>query len=71
MIYSSFNNNPLGRIKINSDGSVLQVDSKAACGGILRDHLGNFVLGYYANLGSCTITFAELWGIYHGLSLVY
>ena len=57
---------PCSWVKINTDGSVLN-NSNAACGGLIRDHHGGFLSGFSANLGMCTITFAELWGMYLGL----
>ncbi|RYR45289.1 hypothetical protein Ahy_A07g031124 [Arachis hypogaea] len=56
-------------IKLNSDGSVSK-DGRAACGGILRDSNGQFLACYSANLGACTVTAAELWGILFGLELI-
>ena len=59
---------PTSWLILNSDGSVFnQFD--ASCGGIIRDHNGNFILGFSANLGTCSITQAELWGVFYGLLL--
>ena len=38
----------------------------ATCGGIARNHENGFVLALSANLGSCSVTLAELWGAYLG-----
>ena len=57
-------------IKINLDGSVFN-NNNAACGGLIRDHQGRFLFGFSANLGLCTITFAELWGMYFGMKIAH
>ena len=58
---------PHNWVKINSDGSV--INDGAACEGILRDEDSNFVAAFCVNLGSCSITAAELWGAYWSLWL--
>ena len=40
-----------------------------ACGGTLRDCKGNFRGGFSTDLGLCTITEAELWGVNYDLRL--
>ncbi|KAJ1412772.1 Ribonuclease H-like superfamily [Sesbania bispinosa] len=57
---------PEGWFKINCDGSVLSNNSQASCGGVLRNSFGEFVGGFAAKLGSCSITLAEIWAILHG-----
>ncbi|KAF7844017.1 non-LTR retroelement reverse transcriptase-like [Senna tora] len=39
---------------------------RAACGGIVRDHDGNFIVGFMRNMG-CAHPFKQLWGVYSGL----
>jgi ribonuclease HI len=56
-------------IKINCDGTVVQYGLKAVCGSVIRVTNGKFVLGFSRNLGTCFITFIELWAIYRGLQL--
>ena len=51
-------------IKVNTDGSLLGVDSNAACGGIARDQMGNFLAALSVNLGPCLVTSAELWAVF-------
>ncbi|CAI0393266.1 unnamed protein product [Linum tenue] len=58
-------------VAVNTDGSVKQPHSQAASGGIIRDHLGRCLGGFYANLGACTITRAELKGALQGLQLAW
>ena len=59
---------PRDCLKLNSDGLVLN-HFKASYRGIIRDHNDNFVLGYNVNLGTCTITQAEVGGVLYGLHL--
>ncbi|RYR54403.1 hypothetical protein Ahy_A06g029675 [Arachis hypogaea] len=56
-------------IKLNVDGSFFHENNNAACGGIFRNHLGRYMLGFSCNLDSCSITHAELWGIVKGLQI--
>lgn len=55
--------------KLNTDGSVFQSDSRAACGGLIRDHSGKPLAGFFSSLGICSSVRAELWGILKGLRL--
>ncbi|KAF7805564.1 fasciclin-like arabinogalactan protein 12 [Senna tora] len=45
--------------------------SRAACGGVVRDGVGNAIFSFSRNLGCCTITWAELHGIMDGLELLW
>ncbi|CAN1157810.1 Putative ribonuclease H protein At1g65750 [Linum perenne] len=56
---------------INTDGSVKQPLSEAAAGGLVRNSSGHCLLAFTANLGSCSITRAELRGILIGLRLAW
>ncbi|CAN1184990.1 Putative ribonuclease H protein At1g65750 [Linum perenne] len=58
---------PKGWVSINSDGSVDRTRNRATAGGILRDYNGRGILAYTMNLGSCSITRAELRGAIEGL----
>ncbi|CAI0436589.1 unnamed protein product, partial [Linum tenue] len=62
---------PPGWIAINTDGSVKQPDSRATAGGLLRDLLRRCIGAFASNLGSCTITRAELKGTMQGLQLAW
>ena len=55
-------------VKLNCDGSVLH-SSKASCGGLIRNALGECLAGFAANLGSCPITVAEIWGDFYALEM--
>ncbi|XP_027335429.1 uncharacterized protein LOC113849610 [Abrus precatorius] len=60
---------PEKQFKLNSDGSVFQSLGKASCGGLIRNHKGNFITGFYKSLHFCTPLEAELWGLVWGLKL--
>lgn len=57
--------------KVNSDGSWCQEKNIAGAGGVIRDSLGNWVVGFGKCCGDCSIDKAELWGILHGLRLAW
>ncbi|CAI0464349.1 unnamed protein product [Linum tenue] len=59
-----------GWVKINTDGSVFAED-KAAAGGLIRDPLGRCLEAFAINLGSCSITGAELKAVEAGLSAAW
>ncbi|CAN1762608.1 Putative ribonuclease H protein At1g65750, partial [Linum perenne] len=54
-------------VSLNTDGSADQARRKAAAGGLLRDHTGKCLFAYSMNLGSCSITRAEMRGAIEGL----
>ncbi|XP_061341360.1 uncharacterized protein LOC133287715 [Gastrolobium bilobum] len=54
-----------GFLKLNVDGASL--DSRAACGGLLRDCKGSWISGFSAFVGFCSPLQAELWAILKGL----
>ncbi|KAH9791596.1 putative ribonuclease H protein [Citrus sinensis] len=56
--------------KLNSDGAC-KVNGVAAAGGLIRDHSGHWVAGFGLNIGNCSVTTAELWGLYQGLTLAW
>ncbi|KAK9280732.1 hypothetical protein L1049_003620 [Liquidambar formosana] len=56
--------------KLNTDGSSLGNPGKASAGGLIRDHLGQWIKGYSRKLGTITSTAAEIWGLRDGLELV-
>lgn len=49
--------------KINSYGSILYEEMRAACGGPIRDASGSCLIAYACNIGNYSITHAELYGI--------
>lgn len=54
-------------IALNVDGS--HNSGGSACGGLLRNSLGQFLRGFHCNLGLATSVLAELWGLVLGLRL--
>ncbi|GLU17301.1 hypothetical protein SLE2022_336770 [Rubroshorea leprosula] len=56
-------------IKLNTDGSSIGNPGLSGSGGIFRDSLGNWVLGYARNIGFSSPLAAELWAIRDGLVL--
>ena len=40
-------------------------------GGLTRDHIGRWLSVFGMMIGSCSITVAELWGLYQGLHLAW
>ncbi|KAF7833013.1 putative ribonuclease H protein At1g65750 family [Senna tora] len=57
-------------LKCNVDGSVHE-NGQAACGGVIKNAVGDYVSGFSGNLGTCSITVAELFAIMEGLTLAW
>ncbi|KAH9770764.1 putative ribonuclease H protein [Citrus sinensis] len=55
---------------LNTDGA-RKGNGEASAGGLLRDCHGNFIHGFSANLGVCSVAKAELWGVLHGLRMAW
>ncbi|KAF7834213.1 reverse transcriptase [Senna tora] len=55
--------------KLNSDGACLGNPGPFAIGGIIRDHMGNWVKGFSGFVGQGTALKAELWAIVRGSNL--
>ncbi|CAI0624775.1 unnamed protein product [Linum tenue] len=60
-----------GWIQLQTDGSFYSSTSSAAAGGLLRDHLGRCSKTFVCNLGSCSITCAELKAATVGLKIAW
>ncbi|KAK9008347.1 hypothetical protein V6N11_075245 [Hibiscus sabdariffa] len=58
---------PHGWCKLNSDGAVCRRTSIAACGGVIRDAAGRWMLGYSKRIGVCSVLESELWRLFEGL----
>ncbi|KAE8729875.1 hypothetical protein F3Y22_tig00003096pilonHSYRG00043 [Hibiscus syriacus] len=54
-------------IKAYSDGAVNLGDGSAAAGGVLRNHNGDWIVGFSRSLGKCLVLIAELWGAHDTL----
>lgn len=39
-----------------------------AAGGLIHDHNGKWITGFVMNIGSCSVTVAELYELYHNLN---
>jgi L1 cell adhesion molecule like protein len=50
---------------------MVELGNYAACGGILRDSNGCFLVAFAAKLQNVLVLEAELWGIYHGHKLTW
>nr|GMD40682.1 putative RNA-directed DNA polymerase [Ipomoea batatas] len=62
---------PDGWTKMNIDGSRDTLTGHASCGGLLRDVNGNWLLGFKAKVGHCSIEEAEAWSILKGLKTIW
>ncbi|KAH9763649.1 putative ribonuclease H protein [Citrus sinensis] len=56
--------------KLNSDGA-RKGSGLAGAGGLIRDATGKWHGGFCMNIGICSVTIAELWGLYQGLILAW
>ncbi|MBA0706047.1 hypothetical protein Golax_018188 [Gossypium laxum] len=55
---------------LNIDGAVRVDFGAATVGGVLREKIGEWILGYNKYLGNCLILDVKLWGILDGLKLI-
>ncbi|KAK9025445.1 hypothetical protein V6N11_038312 [Hibiscus sabdariffa] len=60
-----------GWLCLNVDRSVSSSSGCASIGGLLRDHLGNWIFGFTKSIGKSNILQTELWAIYIGLQLAW
>ncbi|CAN0826718.1 Putative ribonuclease H protein At1g65750 [Linum grandiflorum] len=60
-----------GCFTLSTDGSLRSPTKLAAAEGVIRTDTGRFVKAFTANLGSCSITRAEMRAIVDGLQLVW
>lgn len=56
---------------LNVDESALDNPGKTGFGGLMRNHLGEFIQGYYGSAGVATILHAEICALYEGLKLCW
>ncbi|KAL4386745.1 hypothetical protein GQ457_09G012620 [Hibiscus cannabinus] len=56
-----------GWVKLNTDGAPHAISGMASCGGVFRDHMGEWILGFSKFIGVCSVVDAELWGVLVGL----
>ncbi|GAA0172943.1 hypothetical protein LIER_41426 [Lithospermum erythrorhizon] len=55
--------------KLNTDGASKGNPGMAGCGGLIRDHLGNWVIGFARKIHWASSTCAELWALRDGLEM--
>ncbi|KAJ8767159.1 hypothetical protein K2173_013556 [Erythroxylum novogranatense] len=60
-----------GWTKLNVNGAVDPLNGAAAAGGVLRSTNGSWLAGFAHNLGICSVTNAELWGLLDGLQIAW
>ncbi|GAU47359.1 hypothetical protein TSUD_403620 [Trifolium subterraneum] len=60
-----------GTICLNVDGSLLGSLNSAGYGGLLRNHNGEFILGFYGTTSLKSILFAEIMAVLHGLTICW
>lgn len=65
----SWDHPDVGWCTLNVDRSRRTNSSRIRDGGVLRDHNGNWLGGFAANLGQRQVCDAELWSLYIGLQL--
>jgi len=56
-----------GEVVLNCDGAV----TNAACSGVIRDHMGAYLCGFGAYIGSASVLKAELMAILFGFKLAW
>ncbi|CAI9105936.1 OLC1v1004973C1 [Oldenlandia corymbosa var. corymbosa] len=62
---------PVDWVKVNSNGSVDPSIGVGYAGGVIRDCHGRWLEGFMMKVGFCTITGAELWGLFQALVLAW
>lgn len=60
---------PMTGYKVNVDSSYHRSFGMEACGGLIMDWSGKLINGFYCNLGSCNLVWAELWTLRLGIKL--
>ena len=58
-----------GWLKLNTDGAVDISSGKAGCGGLLRDSVGQLIVGFAKTISASSSIAAELWALREGLRL--
>lgn len=57
--------------KLNTDGASRGIHGLATVGGVLKDEYGEWKGGFAVNVGICSASLAELWGMYYGLCIAW
>jgi len=58
-----------GWLVLNTDGAAREGMGLAGAGGIIRDNMGNWVIGFSENLGKCSAIKAEIRAVFRGLTV--
>ncbi|KAK4274299.1 hypothetical protein QN277_017543 [Acacia crassicarpa] len=62
---------PFGWVKVSVDGAVARSSGKAGCGGVIRNHRGEWLIGFNQNLGMAGVVESEEWAILMGLRMAW
>ncbi|MBA0573421.1 hypothetical protein Golob_000696, partial [Gossypium lobatum] len=57
-------------VHLHIEGSVNVSTGIASTGGVVRNHLGDWIMGFNHFLGNCFVFYAKLWGILDELTLL-
>ncbi|XP_058228002.1 uncharacterized protein LOC131336237 [Rhododendron vialii] len=59
-----------GNVKLNTDGCWYESNGTGGFGGLFRNHMGDWIMGYYGKRSFHSSLEAELWSIYKGLEVI-
>lgn len=60
----------IGTIKLNTDGCFYEFNKTSGFGGIFKDCLGSWMLGYYGKANCTSSLEVEIWALYLGLTII-
>ncbi|PNX61255.1 ribonuclease H, partial [Trifolium pratense] len=60
-----------GTVCLNVDGSMLGSTQAAGFGGLIRNHFGAFLKGFYGTASQSSVLYAEIMAVLHGLELCW
>ncbi|KAE8661432.1 hypothetical protein F3Y22_tig00113725pilonHSYRG00267 [Hibiscus syriacus] len=64
--YGTFGNKEInGSLRLNGPNGV------TACGGVIRDEKGEWIMGFHKAIEICSILEAELWGVLEGMKIAW
>nr|KYP44262.1 14.7 kDa ribonuclease H-like protein [Cajanus cajan] len=61
----------MGNVTLNVDGSALTNPGDSGYGGLVRDHEGKFILGFYGSIGVSNNIHAEIMALLKGLEICW
>ncbi|KAE8731847.1 hypothetical protein F3Y22_tig00002511pilonHSYRG00410 [Hibiscus syriacus] len=61
----------LGWHRINTDASCNPSDGSSKCGGILRNHEEEWIMGFHKYIDICSVLEAKLWGASIGMKMAW